>query len=720
MVSRRTQHGSLCDRLKNTHNQKILVAWGLSTGCFWALMLFPVWTTKYEPWVSNETTPNATTPAPGVAERCATHTAATSCQEEYYDYSDERPLCAWVDGMCTPSDDRPIWYNRGAEHWFMFDIGATGSVVPRGDGAALIAALPSGYPRTAANLTGEVLKSVYPPRLRAAASQHSKHSERRAPHYPEGFDAWSHRCESDTVAAMFTALSYMTWAIAGCHTAMFFAQLEDVLVKGKFLGSFMTCMAWIFCVGGLGQIAWLVMYLVLFLNPWCDECGDECFDRNGQEVFTKFQASFDLGIGFYLGCAGVLLNFLACYIAEQGDSSSYVAAPYRPPQQQPLVDSELKLLLLMMMNNANKMNRYGNDKVQRFSPPPVAPPIHYTPHGRRALLVGCNYPKSKKPLTGCIEDVKRVAQRLHGAYEVRCLTDDVTDPYLRPTKVNIMNSLQWLIRNLQQNQGMTVFFHFSGHGSRQPERKAGSELTGMDETICPCDCEEVGDIVDDDLQDEFLRKVPRGNRVLSIMDCCHSGTVLDLPYYAVPDKKKKNKAYEMVGDQTSSENRVDCDAIMISGCEDAHTSMDCGAIGQEFLELKDEGGDKAGGALTAAFLCAVKKNPTHSLNSLIHDIRTQLEERQFDQVPQISASQPYDVHATHFDLFPDQLGNYDATAFAAGPGSPAASTASPHAPLLSSAAADQGNPLAGAQTRGVHYDTTALGYRAPSFSGSCS
>ena len=53
---------------------------------------------------------------------------------------------------------------------------------------------------------------------------------------------------------------------------------------------------------------------------------------------------------------------------------------------------------------------------------------------------------------------------------------------------------------------------------------------GFDETLIPVDYKTAGQIRDDDLFKCLVGAFDEGVTVTCIMDCCHSGTVLDLPY----------------------------------------------------------------------------------------------------------------------------------------------------------------------------------------------
>ena len=105
--------------------------------------------------------------------------------------------------------------------------------------------------------------------------------------------------------------------------------------------------------------------------------------------------------------------------------------------------------------------------------------------------------------------------------------EEETDPYKIPNKHNIRLALFWLVNGCQP--GDSLVFHYSGHGSRQRNYN-GDEVDGYDETLCPLDFETQGMIVDDEINATIVRPLPRGVKLHAIIDSCHSGTVLDLPF----------------------------------------------------------------------------------------------------------------------------------------------------------------------------------------------
>lgn len=113
------------------------------------------------------------------------------------------------------------------------------------------------------------------------------------------------------------------------------------------------------------------------------------------------------------------------------------------------------------------------------------------------------------------------------------VAEEDPDPVKRPTKYNMRMALYWLIQGVQP--GDSLVFHYSGHGSQQ-RNYSGDEVDGYDETLCPTDFETQGMIVDDEINATIVRPLPRGAKLHAIIDACHSGTVLDLPFLCRMDR----------------------------------------------------------------------------------------------------------------------------------------------------------------------------------------
>lgn len=306
-------------------------------------------------------------------------------------------------------------------------------------------------------------------------------------------------------------------------------------------------------------------------------------------------------------------------------------------------------------------------------------PLSTCTGNKKSLFIGINYLGSNSELRGCINDVKNIKEFVVknfnfpiDADHMRTLVD--SDPNNMPTRVNMLNSMKWLVQNAQS--GDSLFLHYSGHGGSQKDTN-GDESDGMDETLIPVDYLTAGQIVDNDLYDILVANLPKGVRLTCIMDCCHSGSILDLPYtYGVDgnnnisekDNRKaviqtaikagmllvqgQKKAAFMTGVQAvalhfknknsnSSNNGKDitvknilADVIQFSGCRDDQTSADATIGGQ------------ATGAMSWSFIEAFSKyGPNQTYVQLLGNIRKQINGK-YSQVPQMSTGHRMNLNTT--------------------------------------------------------------------------
>ena len=235
---------------------------------------------------------------------------------------------------------------------------------------------------------------------------------------------------------------------------------------------------------------------------------------------------------------------------------------------------------------------------------------------KRALLVGINYVGTDSALNGCWNDVKNMKEYL---ISTKGYKDEnivvITDEKGSPTRANIIKALVDLLLSGAEQ----LFFHYSGHGSYVRDNN-GDEADGKDECLVGLDFQNGGMITDDEIRGLFC--LLRSNqRIFCVLDCCHSGTGMDLKYNLY--ERFGGGRLAMQADTRSATTEGVC--IMLSGCMDAQTSADA-YIAQTYQ-----------GALTATFLGVVKSAPTCTYEQLVQGIRKSLKDNKYSQIPMLSS-----------------------------------------------------------------------------------
>ncbi|KAJ3017342.1 Ca(2+)-dependent cysteine protease [Thoreauomyces humboldtii] len=302
---------------------------------------------------------------------------------------------------------------------------------------------------------------------------------------------------------------------------------------------------------------------------------------------------------------------------------------------------------------------------------------------RRALFIGINYVGQQSELKGCINDVRNVHQWLTSNYpfhENLILTDDNPDPTRKPTRQNLLNAFKWLVEGAAPNDAF--FMHYSGHGSQQKD-VSGLEKDGLSETIVPLDYQTAGQITDEELFNALIKPLPQGSRLTTIFDCCHSGSVLNLPFTYTVDgsldvivrdnrseaikagvkigmalfQKDNATAFREAKDlfsmltsggsggdnpQQDAANRDKYSSaahvVQLSGCQDSQTSADA-SIGGE-----------ATGAMSWALLKTLQEN-NHKMTytQVLRETRQSLQGK-YKQIPQLSTGHQFDVNTVLFSV----------------------------------------------------------------------
>lgn len=319
---------------------------------------------------------------------------------------------------------------------------------------------------------------------------------------------------------------------------------------------------------------------------------------------------------------------------------------------------------------------------------------------KRALLIGINYTGQPAELSGCVNDVAdvRAACAALRYDEVCVLCDgawpgafDAADARLgdtKPSRANMTAAFRWLVDGA--GPGDRLYLHYSGHGGQLRALVPGSEADGLDETLVPVDYATAGMVRDDELRERLV--VPlygSGAALRATLDCCHSGTGMDLRHNlqaargaapGAPPGDPQSVVAQLTADAVraelarwfgeaavakhlggagfvewsgdgppASEGRAvgaaPPDILVVSGCADSQTSADAWF------------GRRANGALTHCLLEALAPALARGAagrswplaRDLLRDLRRRLSAGGYDQVPQVSSEAPVGA-ATRFDL----------------------------------------------------------------------
>ena len=165
---------------------------------------------------------------------------------------------------------------------------------------------------------------------------------------------------------------------------------------------------------------------------------------------------------------------------------------------------------------------------------------------KRAVLVGINYRGQNGELRGCHNDAYHMRDYLiqeqgFPVENITVLTDDGAG--VQPTKQKMIMALKDMVDI--SVAGDSVFFHYSGHGGflEADQNSLKQKNDEYDQTLIPLDHQQAGQIRDFNLFNHFVRPMKKGVNVTCLIDSCHSGSVLDLPYSYKPTSEGKGSAY---------------------------------------------------------------------------------------------------------------------------------------------------------------------------------
>lgn len=254
---------------------------------------------------------------------------------------------------------------------------------------------------------------------------------------------------------------------------------------------------------------------------------------------------------------------------------------------------------------------------------------------RKALLIGISYVGSDKYLPGCYNDINRtksVLTTLFGFSNSNVLTHELSDfdktKYLSPTKENIIKEFGWLVDNAEP--GDVLFLQYSGHGLQKALHPFMSNEKYQ--AILPSDYVTKGILSDEELYANLVKKLPKSVKLVCFFDCCHSESILGLPYIYQNNKWIHRKKPW----QTNN----DADVIVFSSCLSSQNAAD--------ISIPNWG---SGGAVSLAICTFLTQNPhTMKLFDLLRKTEIFLQDRTFNQKPNISSNKPINLKETQLPI----------------------------------------------------------------------
>ena len=242
-----------------------------------------------------------------------------------------------------------------------------------------------------------------------------------------------------------------------------------------------------------------------------------------------------------------------------------------------------------------------------------------------ALIIGINYIGDSHELQGCINDTIELNKLLTNKFnykmeDITTMTDNKLLK-LKPTCQNILDNLNLFVNKINNDNITEAWFSFSGHGSYILD-KNNDELDGYDECIIPIDYKK-NVIIDDEMNNIFSKITNSKCKLICMFDCCHSGTMCDLPYRCnIINQNKLNKVY--IKPKTNYKKTIKCEILSISGCLDNQTSAD--------FFINNE--KRWAGALTTSFIqCINSTKLLLNYNNLVINLNKYMIDNEFQQRP---------------------------------------------------------------------------------------
>jgi len=196
-------------------------------------------------------------------------------------------------------------------------------------------------------------------------------------------------------------------------------------------------------------------------------------------------------------------------------------------------------------------------------------------------------------------------------------TNDQDENIPTEANIDIRGAMYGLVEGAQPDD--SLFFYFKGGDGR-----IAGLYTVKDDF----------DVITQTMHEIIDQNLPRGCRLTSVLDCCHSGTPFDLPYTYDSHGMLKPSRQDTARRKTS-----DADVVCLSACKDSGRASvpEDGALGRAFIEYMSKWGNHG------------------TYLDLIQSIRAYMTAGGFGKRLLLSSSHPIDTSQLFSLTYTDQL-----------------------------------------------------------------
>lgn len=241
----------------------------------------------------------------------------------------------------------------------------------------------------------------------------------------------------------------------------------------------------------------------------------------------------------------------------------------------------------------------------------------------KALLIGINkYLNSQFNLQGCVNDMTNVYSFLkknNDTIHITTLQDH------QATKIGIEKELY----KLRESKNETIIVYYSGHGTYCIDR-SGDENDRKDEALCPTDVSR-GNLILDDYIGSCLEMIDESCHVITIFDCCHSGTNTRM---VKPDTTVRSIDYHRLEKDLSKYNYVLSIPVGIQKSERKNQVYFSGCRSDEVSLETRTGNGQITGVFTYYFLKTLQEGEI-TYNALYSKVKKEIQRHGFTQTPQL-------------------------------------------------------------------------------------